>query len=175
MNAALTPNDAPFASLTVWTVRLGAPEQVVVSTSSLYTFTEAPPGLPESRRFALISDAMYAPLQWLQSLDEWEICLPVLPVAVVELDGYATDVAAAIGGGDDMDERAPIMLVTHLGESSFSVNLLAPIVLDMRTATGRQLILEGRPRYVGIADGASYPLRQQIAWNPLTGTFRPSC
>lgn len=175
MNAALLPTEIPCASLTVWTVRLGAPEQMVVPSSSLYTFVEAPPGLPDSRRFALISDAAYAPLQWLQSLDEWEICLPVLPVEVVELDGYAVDVAAAIGDGETLN-HARILLVTHLGESSFSVNLLAPIVLDTRGATGQQLILEGRPRYAGaVSNGAGYALRQQIVWDPSSGTFRPPC
>lgn len=180
MSASPSPSSLPaemgFPHLTIWTVRLGAPEQVALDAACLYTFAEALPGLPQSHRFALISDENYAPLQWLQSLDEWTICLPVLSLDAVELDGYA----ARVGEASELDAAcARIMLVTHLGAPSFAVNLLAPIVLDGHAGTGKQLILDlsggehGAP--VGTSSGARYALRQSITWDTQARRFKPSC
>lgn len=174
------PAELPFPHLTIWTVRLGSPEQVAIDASCLYTFAEALPGLPESHRFALISDENYAPLQWLQSLDEWTICLPVLGLDAVELEGYAARVGEAI----ELDAASTrIMLVTHLGAPSFAVNLLAPIVLDGQAGTGKQLILDlsgsehGAPAATSLATsgGVRYALRQSITWDAQTRRFKPSC
>jgi flagellar assembly factor FliW len=161
----LAADDLSYAELTIWTVRLGAPEQLTVSPSSLYTFAEALPGLPNSRRFALISDQTYAPLQWLQSLDEWAICLPVLALESVKLEGYAALVAEAAESSSGAEFAPRILLVTHLRAGTFAVNPLAPILLDDRSATGKQLILDGQP----------YPLRQTIVWDAQTRTFSPQC
>lgn len=184
MSAQPLPVELPYAELTIWTVRLGAREQVTVSPSCLYTFADAPPGLPGSHRFALISDSAFMPLQWLQSLDEWEICLPVLPLDVLDLDGYAADVAHAAGFSEH-DAAAPrVFLVTHLGATSIAVNLLAPVVLDATSATGRQVILEAGSRESGVGPtpdsrlptpirgGAGYPLRRQVVWDPVARKFR---
>lgn len=170
------PIDTSFPHLTIWTVRLGSPEQMAVDASCLYTFAEALPGLPDSHRFALISDENYAPLQWLQSLDEWAICLPVLSLDAVELDGYAARVGEAIA----LDVASMrIMLVTHLGAPSFAVNLLAPIVLDGQAGTGKQLILDlsgdQHGASLGTSGGARYALRQSITWDAQTRSFKPSC
>lgn len=177
-------------SVAIWTVRLGTSEQITVGASSLYSFTDALPGLPASRRFALIRDDAYAPLHWLQSLDEWEICLPVLPLAAFHLGGYSAAVASAAGLGEEDVADQEIMLVTHLGERSVSVNLLAPVLLDRGSAMGRQIILDatadqacwdgeqdGHPpeRLTSHVSGTSYPLRQQVIWDPSTRTFGLAC
>lgn len=155
-----------LSDLTIWTVRFGAPEQVAVPASSLYTFPEALPGLPESRRFALIAEEGYAPLRWLQSLDEGIICLPVLALEALPLPGYAAHVAAAAGlDGADLGGR--VLLVTHFDAEAgrFAVNLLAPIVLDHHGATGRQVILEQQ----------SYPLRRHLEWDAARREFSLPC
>lgn len=159
--------DSPRAGLTIRTVRFGAPEQVTVDVSSLYTFAEAMPGLPESHRFALICDPAYAPLRWLQSLDEEVVCLPVLALDALAGDERTARIAAELGLTDDAEERRQVLLVTHFDAAagSFAVNMLAPVVLDAATATGHQAILEGQ----------AYPLRQHITWDPHTRTFSAPC
>lgn len=159
--------DLPCSSLTIWTVRFGAPEQVTVGAANLYTFPEALPGLPESRRFALIAEDAYAPLRWLQSLDEAVICLPVLGPEALALDGYDARLAAALGAAVSAEAPARVLLITQYDAAaqSFAVNLLAPIVLDDHVATGKQVILEA----------GSYPLRQHITWDDVTRGFRLAC
>src|SRR5690349_16314806 len=98
--------------LTISTTRFGGPEEVTIAVSHLYTFADALPGLPDSHRFALIDADEYAPLRWLQSLDDPLICLPLLPHTVLELDesAYGVQVAAAAGTGSDSGAMRPIHL-----------------------------------------------------------------
>lgn len=170
---------APFArlALTLQTMRFGAPEEVAVDPSRLYTFPEALPGLPESHRYALVEDDAYAPLCWLQSLDEGPVCLPVVAHTVLDLDGYAAQVvsmldeegmaSAASAASVSAVGGTRVMLVTRFDEDAglFAVNPLAPILLDGDTATGRQVVL----------DGQDYPLRQHVRWDATSGRFVPVC
>jgi flagellar assembly factor FliW len=151
----------PEAHIT--TMRFGAPESVSVSTADLYAFPEALPGLPDSHRYALVRDDAYAPLCWLQSLDEGPVCLPLLPLDALAVDGYATDVAEALGA----DAARDVLLVTRFDDAAgaFAVNMLAPIALDDAVATGCQIVLDGLQR--------SYSLRQHVAWAATTRTFSP--
>lgn len=158
------PTIAPaLPALPIQTFRFGEPEQVAVSPASLYTFPEPVPGLAESHRFALIEDAAYGPLKWLQSLDEAAVCLPVLAAASVALPDYGAEVATFVHAAPDAETR--VLLVTRFDEEagSFAVNLLAPIVLDGRSGTGRQVILEDR----------SHPIRQHIVWDARDEVFAP--
>ena len=153
-----TPTEVRIA-----TMRFGAPESVSVSAADLYAFPEALPGLPDSHRYALVRDDAYAPLCWLQSLDEGPVCLPLLPLAALAVGGYAADVAEAIGA----DAARDALLVTRFDDAAgaFAVNMLAPIALDDAIATGRQIVLDGLEKH--------YPLRQHVAWAAATRTFAP--
>jgi flagellar assembly factor FliW len=156
------PTIAPAPpDLQIQTLRFGEPEQVTVSPANLYTFPEPVPGLADSHRFALVEDAAYGPLKWLQSLDEAAVCLPVLPAASLAVPGYGAEVAAFLGAAPDAE--VGVLLVTRFDAeaSSFAVNLLAPIVLDGRSGTGRQVILEDR----------SHPIRQHIVWDAAAEVF----
>ena len=83
--------------LPIPTTRFGTIEEATVAASSLYTFPEALPGLPDSHRYALIEDPSYDPMCWLQSLEEPLVCLPVVPLAGTSLDQYASIAARASG------------------------------------------------------------------------------
>ena len=164
MTDTVTPGTR--ASLVIVTTRFGADEEVPVAPSDLYTFPEALPGLPDSHRYALVIDPSYAPMRWLQSLDEPLVCLPVLPLSGLALEGYADD--AAEGAGLSMHEVGEqVMVVTRYDRQAltFVSNLLAPIVLEPTTATGRQIVL----------DGHNYPLRQAIQWNAIRRVFGVPC
>lgn len=166
------PTSAPTPpAFQIQTRRFGASEEVTVSASNLYAFPEAVPGLPDSHRYALVKDEAYGPLHWLQSLDDAAVCLPVLAVAALDVPGYAASVTRLLGdagdAGDAGDgaEGTRVLVVTRFDEAagSFAVNLLAPIVLDARSATGRQVILEGQP----------HPIRQHIVWDAAAQVFTP--
>lgn len=159
--------ERPESTLVVSTSRFGTVEQVAVRPAALYTFPEALPGLPDSHRYALIVDDAYAPLRWLQSLDEEAVCLPVLAPAAIGLTGYDTHVAEAAGEPADPEFGCRVLLITRYDGANevFLTNLLAPILLDQRTGTARQLILEEQ----------SYPLRQRLDWDAATRTFSLPC
>jgi len=154
---------APAEGLLIATVRFGAAEHVVVAPSSLFSFPEALPGLPDSHRYALIGDESSAPLFWLQSLEEQAACLPVLESASLAVAGYAEHVGQSLGAEDD----ARVFVVTRFDPEAgcFVVNLLAPVVLDQRAGTGRQVVL----------DSQGYPLRQAVQWDAAARNFTVPC
>jgi flagellar assembly factor FliW len=156
--------EPPTAGLTIVTSRFGAAEQVVVPPSALFTFPEALPGLPDSRRFVLIGDKDSAPLFWLQSLEEGAVCLPLVDVRGLQVEGYAASVHQAIGVEH---ETSYVFVVARFDPETggFLVNLLAPVVLDQHDCLGRQIILEGQ----------NFPLRRAVSWDPSIRMFIASC
>lgn len=154
------------AQLTIPTTRFGTLETAPLNAANLFTFPEALPGLPDSHRFGLIEDPAYVPLCWLQSLDEPQVCLPVVPLGALSLGDYAAQAGCALGL-DDAVAAVQVMLVTRYdGQTQgFVANMLAPIMLDPETGMGRQVVLEGH----------SYPLRQTLQWDPGQRTFGLPC
>lgn len=157
------------AGITITTSRFGTPEAIMVVPAALYSFPEAMPGLEESHRFALIDEAATAPFRWLQSLDEVRQCLPLLGLDVLPLAAYAARVAAALGEGDEVAVAAHILLICRFDHQTerFVANLVAPIVLDPRTATGRQVILEGQDLPL------PGTLRVPLLWDAAARAFAP--
>jgi len=154
----------------ITTRRFGAPFEVLVSSSKLYSFPDALPGLPDSHRYALLDEEAYLPLRWLQSLDEDLVCLPVLALDALPMEGYPAHVAAAIGAGDDGvssigDHSIVLVIRFDQEEEAFVANLLAPVLLDHQRGAGKQVILEG----------TSYPLRQRLQWIPASRSFSLPC
>jgi flagellar assembly factor FliW len=160
------PRGLATDSITITTVSFGVPESVCVPAAALYAFPDALPGLPDSHRFALIASEAYEPFCWLQSLDEVHLCLPVLGLSSVRAGDYVRRAAKAAGEQEEgLAER--MLLVTRYDEeaATFLVNLMAPIIIDNSTGTGRQAILEG----------PDYPLRLVVRWNGDTCQFEPPC
>ncbi|MGH2390430.1 MAG: flagellar assembly protein FliW [Chloroflexota bacterium] len=157
-------SEPPAARLTITTSRFGEAEQIVVPACALYTFPETLPGLPDSRRYALIGDESSAPLFWLQSLEEGPVCLPMVEVQGLQVEGYAEQVSEALGAEP---AAARVFVVTRFDpeHEGFIVNLLAPIVLDLDAGTGRQIILEGQ----------SFPLRRAVRWDAEARVFIAPC
>jgi flagellar assembly factor FliW len=160
---AVPRRDELLEMLTVTTVSSGEREDLRVPVSSLFSFPDALPGLPDSHRYALIERPDGEPFRWLQSLDEPLVCLPLLAGSSLVLAGYISAVAEAVAV-EDVSLADRLMLVARFDEStgSFLVNLVAPILLDCDAGLGRQLIL----------DRQGYALRQIIAWDPEAGVFR---
>jgi flagellar assembly factor FliW len=164
MSLPVFTGEPPAAGLTIVTSRFGAAEQVVVPPSALFTFPEALPGLPDSRRFVLIGDEASAPLFWLQSLEEGAVCLPLVDLNGLQAEGYTDHIRQAIG---DDAAVSNVFVVARFDPANdgFLVNLLAPVVLDRQSGTGRQIILEGQ----------NFPLRRAVRWDASTRMFIASC
>jgi len=163
MTATSPAGRTPAEGLVIATVRFGAVEQVVIAPSALFSFPEALPGLPDSHRYALIGDQNSAPLFWLQSLEDQAACLPVVESASLAVPGYGEQVSQSLG--EERDARVFVVTRFDPAANSFVVNLLAPVVLDRRAGTGKQIVL----------DGQGYPLRQAVQWDAATRNFVVPC
>jgi flagellar assembly factor FliW len=126
------------------TRRYGQLETVEVTASQVFDFTPGPVGFEQHTRFALIPEGD-SPIEWLQSLDD-----PAVAFAVVEpflfLPEYAFEIAdadaTALGLQQPGDAAVRCVLTVREQVSAISANLMAPIVLNPRARTGRQVVLQ---------------------------------
>ena len=115
---------------------------IEIEDSAVIEFPAGLIGLPGTR-WALIAAGPDSPFQWLHSLDEEDLALPVtspwtfFPDYAVELSDADTERV----GGEDPDAVEVLVTVRASAElSEFSANLRAPIVI--RDGRGYQVINE---------------------------------
>ena len=126
-----------------WTTRFGdveCPEEVVMQ------FPDGVLGFPESRQFILLEhDAEGSPFKWLQSLDNPELAFIVIdpylydPQYRFDID---LDTMRLIGTADPAD--CAVMGIVHVPRETphgMTANLKAPLVVNVGSRRGRQIIL----------------------------------
>ncbi len=132
---------------------------IEVEDSALLEFPAGLIGLP-GRRWALIAAGPDSPFQWLHSLDEEDLALPVtspwtfFPDYAVELSDADTE---RVGGEDPAAVEVLVTVRASAELSEFSANLRAPIVIH-----------EGRGFQV-INEAADAPMRAPLALERDTG------
>jgi flagellar assembly factor FliW len=115
---------------------------------SLFDFPQGLPAFEDQKGFVLIQSPEKAPLVFLQSVARASLCFVALPVQVVDknhqlaiapedLEDLALDTRRqpAVGG-----EVMVLALVSLHGEFLATANLMAPIVLNVKTRRGLQAI-----------------------------------
>jgi flagellar assembly factor FliW len=113
--------------------------------SEVISFPWGLPGFAQLRRFLVLQIASQGGFIWLQSLDDVKIALPLGdPWSLFEdydprLPAYAK-VALDLGSPEDFVLLC-VVVVTENAEE-MSMNLMAPIVINLKTRTGRQVMLE---------------------------------
>ena len=120
---------------------------ITIEDEKLITFPEGIVGFPFLKQFALIHDVEKkdAPIMWLQSMDEPQFAMPVIePQLVVDdynpmvNDEYLTPVG-------ELAEEQMYSLVTLTVPpqiEQMSVNLKAPIIINMENNKAVQIIVE---------------------------------
>lgn len=115
-------------------------------------------GFPWEQRFVLLAPAPGKRVAWLQSIDT-----PVLAFPVIEGDavGYSPamvrGMARAAGlNGDDL----AVLVIAAVSGKELVANELAPIVVDMKTLRGAQVMLNGQKF------SAARPVSLIPAWTP---------
>jgi len=109
-------------------------------------FTWGLPGFTHLRRFLALSLAGQEHFVWLQSIDDPTIALPLTdPFAI--FDDYAPKLPAS--ALESLEVRNPddfvllcVVIVTK-DAAEMSCNLLAPVIVNLRSRVGRQVTLEG--------------------------------
>ena len=120
---------------------------VTIPDEKLIVFPEGIVGFPFMKSFALIHDVDNAdsPIMWLQSMEETEFAMPVLEPNLV-LDSYnptVNDELLAPVGELAPDQIYVLVTITVPPQiERMSVNLKAPIVINMANNKAVQIIVE---------------------------------
>ncbi len=118
---------------------------VTYAESEVLVFPWGIPGFDDLRSFLLLSLESQEQLLWLQSLDDVGVALPLcdpwqfFPEYEPKLPGFAR-----LSLDLERPEDFVILCVTVVPESGpIFLNLMAPIVVNLRTRVARQIALEG--------------------------------
>ncbi len=110
------------------------------------TFAEGLPGFADARRFVLLDVRPGSSYKWLLSLDRPELALVVAdPFAF--FPGYEAplddrELAALLYAENDVLAVLAVATIRGRRKEDTTFNLRAPIVVNMRTLAGRQVILK---------------------------------
>jgi flagellar assembly factor FliW len=130
---------------TVQTSRFG---EVTFSETDVFEFPWGLPGFADHRRFLALSLAEQPSFVWLQSLDDPSIAIPaadpwqIFPDYEPHMPGYATE-ALELRSPEDFTMLC-VVVVTKDAEE-MTMNLMAPIVMNLKIRRARQVMLENSP------------------------------
>jgi flagellar assembly factor FliW len=126
--------------------------EMACTDEQVITFPDGLAGRNACTRFVIVDDEQTAPLQWLVSLDEPALALPVLDPAVV-LDGIAAATPIA--------EGTTTFVVAKEGAGSIAwwLDLRHPVLIKNDTRRGQQVTL----------DDTSLPANFPVALQPAGG------
>lgn len=123
--------------------------EIDIADDKIITLEKGMIGFPELTHFSLIFDEekkkRKARIMWLQSMDDADIAFPVMDPHSIKED-YTPNVNAEIVAplGEMNAENTYVLVTVTVPRKveDFSVNLKAPIVINMDTLKGVQLIVE---------------------------------
>jgi flagellar assembly factor FliW len=137
--AATIGNGVP--TMRINTSRFG---RIDVDDADLLTFPGGLPGLEGCREWALLADATNDALGWLQSTHRPDVAL-----AVVSPRRFVPGYQVRIPRSEllplslaDLREAQVVVILSHNG-ARLTLNLKAPIVINLATRTGRQVVASG--------------------------------
>lgn len=140
MNTSNTAAEPLLRSIN--TTRFG---EITVPEEDVFTLKWGLPGFGFLREFVVLALEDQKPYVWLQSLERPEIAMPLIdPWALFDdYDPKLPPVTASVLEIERPDDFC-LMCVCVVGPEAkeLTVNLLAPIVFNLRLRTGRQVMLE---------------------------------
>jgi flagellar assembly factor FliW len=100
-------------------------------------------GFPRARRFVILDHRPGSPFKWMLCLDEPDVAFAVVePGAMVPGYQAPLELAARTLGTDPADVALFVIVTIPPDPTAMTVNLMAPVVVDVRTRRSRQLVLE---------------------------------
>jgi flagellar assembly factor FliW len=132
---------------TVSTVTFPNFGECTFAESEVITFPWGLPGFAELRRFLVLAIPEQAGYVWLQSLDDHAVALPLTdPWSLFDdyeapLPHYAKQ-SLNLQNPDDFCLLC--VCVVGKGAAEMTINLMAPVVINLKTRTGRQVALENQ-------------------------------
>ena len=115
--------------------------RIDIETADLIRFPSGLPGLEDCREWALLADSTNDALGWLQSTTRGDVAL-----AVVSPRRFVPDYQVRIPRSEltplaiaDI-RQAQVVVVVGTNDTSLTLNLKAPIVINLEARTGRQVV-----------------------------------
>jgi flagellar assembly factor FliW len=136
--------DAAERPLTVVLPNLG---ECTYRETEVIAFPWGLPGFPQLRRFLVLSVTGQEGFVWLQSLDEVKVALPLCDPWSLFADYEAplplyAQQSLALQAADDFCTLC--VCVIREGAAEMTINLLAPVVINLKARIGRQITLENQ-------------------------------
>ncbi len=137
----------------IMTTRFGTLD---IDEGKILAFTRGIPGFADKRRFILIPHGEGSPFFWLQCLDDPDLAFPVIDPAVIH-SGYSFEIPDGIQEELEITrvEQVQVLVIVTVPRENprkMTANLLGPVVLNVETMTGCQIVL----------DHSRYPLRYPL-------------
>jgi flagellar assembly factor FliW len=130
----------------ITTVQLPRFGEITYAQADVIAFPWGLPGFPEMHRWLILSLDSQPAYLWLQSLDDPKLALPAAdPWMVFEkydpkLPSYAF---AALEIADPEDFTLLCVVVVSPGAEEMTMNLMAPIMVNLKSRRARQVVLDG--------------------------------
>lgn len=122
--------------------------EIEIADDKIITMDRGMIGFPELNNFALIFDeekGRQSAIMWLQSMDDTDIAFPVMDPHTVKEDynpNVNEEIVAPIGELNEDNTYVLVTVTVPKKIEDFSVNLKAPIVVNMDNRKAVQLIVE---------------------------------
>lgn len=125
----------------IQTTRFG---RVQVESDDVITFPQGLVGMPDCRQWVLLADVSNDALGWLQCVSRSDIALAVVsPRRFVP--GYQVRITRSELQALGLDEAASaqVLAVANRSERGATINLQAPLVINLEERLGRQIVAKG--------------------------------
>ncbi len=146
MNPKREKNSPGSSSPTLETGHLGS---IRVEEDQIITLRPGLLGFPNLHRYILIQHALESPFLWLQSLDEPSLAFVVLdPVLLIpDYQPAPWDLVLKQAQAENPgDLKILVILTIPPGRpQDMTANLMGPIVINLKTRQGKQMVLERSP------------------------------
>jgi flagellar assembly factor FliW len=114
-----------------------------VSADRVLHFPQGLIGFPKARRFVILDHRPGSPFKWMLCLEQPDLAFAVVePGKMVPEYRAPLDLAARTLGADPADVALFVIVTIPSDPTAMTVNLMAPVIVDVRTRTSRQLVLE---------------------------------
>jgi flagellar assembly factor FliW len=114
-----------------------------VSPDRVLHFPQGLIGFPGVRRFVILDHRPGSPFKWMLCLEQPDLAFAVVePGKLVPEYRAPLDLAARTLGTDPADVALFVIVTIPSDPMAMTVNLMAPVIVDVRTRTSRQLVLE---------------------------------
>lgn len=120
--------------------------EVEIDETKILTFEEGIPSFEKVKKYILlISGEGESPFKWLQSIDDANLAFAVANPFLIKADydvELSDEIVNALNIEKDEDVEIYSILVVPSDISKMSMNLKAPIVINVKHKKGRQVVLD---------------------------------